>query len=227
VSAGRSESVAVALLLGSFLLAPPVLAAGPERTEKDCAPAPETSDAWAGPDETEYRDDCEERPEFESPEMRVGLHAQGGIAVGDDFGGFAGLELLLGVRVLEKLSVIARGNADLGAWNQPSDALLTSGSLGLGVEYITQDLSNPGTGFVIGLTMGAWLRDACASPQCLRTLLPTGTLNLGLLFAGDPVPTNPLAAWSVGLTGSAGYDPIAESMAGRVAFYFGFELSDR
>jgi hypothetical protein len=228
MTGARSSRIAASLLLASFLLSPQVVAAGADPAQDNCKGSAATaSDPWAGKDTTNYDDECVAVPEFEPPEIRLGLHVQGGVSVGDDFGGFAGLELLLGARVQQKLSVILRGNADLGAWNQPSATALTSASLGLGLEYLTQDLDSPGTGIALGLTVGAWLRDGCETPSCLRTLLPTATLNLGLLFGGDPVPTNPIAAFSVGLTGSAGYDPIAESMAGRAALYFGFELSDR
>jgi len=206
-------------------IAKPAPAEPPPAAAEPASPAP---DRWAGEDEIDWENDAEEpAPAFESPHIRVGLHPHAGVVFGDDLGGFGGLELLLGTRIWSSFSLLTRLQGDVGAWDAPQSSLYLSGSAGLGGEYLVHDFVGPGTRLALGLTVDAWLRGACQTPTCLPTLLPSGTAHVGLMFAGVHDSTLPLSTLSIGVSGGAGYDPVAESMAGRLSIYFGYDFSER
>jgi len=202
--------------------------ASPEPPSEAAEPASPAPARWEGDDEIDWEEDTEEpAPAFESPHIRVGLHPHAGVVFGDDLGGFGGLELLLGTRIWSSFSLLTRLQGDVGAWDHPQSSLYLSGSAGLGGEYLVHDFVGPGTRLALGLTVDAWLRGACQTPTCLPTLLPSGTAHVGLMFAGVHDSTLPLSTLSIGVSGGAGYDPVAESMAGRLSIYFGYDFSER
>lgn len=215
-SSNRTLLLALGLALSS--LPSPAFAEGEAAAQAEAT----TGDHWHEARHSTL-DDGEEEPAFDGPHVRIGVHGQGGAVFGDHAGGFAGLELLLGARLLRDFSVISRIDIDLGAWDHPAGSPYLGGALGLGGEYVAQ--TGRGAGVALGLTVGAWLRGACQTPQCLSTLLPTTTGHVAFLFNGNHVSANPLSAFSLGVSGSAGYDPIASTMAGRFGVYLGYELS--
>lgn len=215
----RSKSTLVVALAVTLSLLPlPAFAEG-----EAAAQAPTTHGHHWEEAEHSTLDDGGDVAAFDGPHVRIGVHGQGGAVFGDYAGGFAGLDLLLGARLLRDFSVISRIDIDLGAWDHPAGSPYLGGALGLGGEYVAQ--TGRGTGVALGLTVGAWLRGACQTPQCLSTLLPTTTGHLAFLFNGNHVSENPLSAFSLGVSGSAGYDPVASTMAGRFGVYLGYELS--
>lgn len=214
----RSRQVAAAFALGGLsCLALPAFAQAEPAAEAGVG----TSDPWKRAEKSSL--DPVDPPAFDGPHVRIGIHGQGGAVFGDAAGGFAGLDLLLGARLLRDFSVISRIDIDLGAWDSPAGSPYLGGALGLGGEYVAQ--TGRGTGVAVGLTLGAWLRGACQQPRCLSTLLPTATGHAAFLFNGNHVSENPLSAFSLGVSGSAGYDPVASAMAGRFGVYLGYELS--
>lgn len=211
--------------LRSLVLTALLLAAQPRTAyaEKHCAPTPaQEDDPWARAKLSTLDDGCEDEPAFDGPHLRLGAHALGGAVLGDAMGGFAGLDLLLGMRLWRDFSIISRIDIDLGAWDHPAGSPYLGGALGLGGEYVAP--VGRGTAWAFGLTLGPWLRGACQRPDCLSTLLPTATGHVAF-FKSRHAPEIALSALSIGLLGSAGYDPVASNLAGRVGVYFGYELS--
>lgn len=164
-------------------------------------------------------------PVFAGPHFRLGVHGEAGGFLSRFPGAYGGLEVLAGVRVSTELSIVARVNADLGGWDNGQGAdLLTSIAGGAGVEYVVLGAFGPGSGLALGLTGGVYLPDACGDGAC-PFLAPIGLAHVAWLFGGGYTPTNPLAAFSLGLSGGVGYDVELQEAAGRVTLYFGYELS--
>lgn len=164
-------------------------------------------------------------PVFGDPHFRLGLHVEAGGLLARTSGLYGGVEVLAGVRVTTELSIIVRTNLDLGGWEQQSGVdLLSSIAAGAGVEYLVFGAFGDGSALALGVTAGVYLPDACGLLPC-SFVAPIGLAHVAWLFGGGYTPTNPLAAFALGISGGAGYDVELREAAGRITLYFGYELS--
>jgi hypothetical protein len=161
---------------------------------------------------------------FAGPQLRLGAHVEVGGHLARSSGLYGGAEALVGVRVTTELSIIGRFNFDLGGWERQGLDLLTSIAAGAGVEYTAFGVFGSGSALSFGVTGGVYLPDACDNGPC-SFVAPLGLAHVAWFFGGGYTPTNPLAAFSLGLSAGAGYDTALNEAAGRVTLYFGYELS--
>lgn len=178
----------------------------------------------ASPAAAQDDQEIEPVPVFGGPHLRLGLHVEAGGLLATSSGLYGGAEALVGVRVTTELSIIGRFNFDLGGWDRQGLDLLTSIAAGAGVEYTVFDVFGSGSALSFGATGGLYFPDACGLGPCYL-FAPIGLGHVAWFFGNGYTPTNPLAAFSLGVSGGAGYDFSVGEAAGRITLYFGYELS--
>jgi hypothetical protein len=187
----------------------------------------ETAPSEAAAPET-AEDEQEIRPgpvAFSGPQFRLGFHVSAGAILNrPHWGGFGGLDLVIGARVTREWSVIARVDVALGGWRRQGPRFINGVGGGLGVEHIAFRAFGVGTALAIAVTGGVWLPDECRGGSCLF-LAPMLDASLAYLTNMNREPANPLAAWSIGISGGIGYDVANEEFAGRAVFFVGHDVS--
>lgn len=223
----------VVLGLASLLIAPPARAQDDAEPESDVEAAPVEAEPEAEPQAAPPEEDDEEDREippgevaFGGPQLRLGFHVSaGGILHRPHWGGFGGLDLVIGVRVAKEWSVIARVDAALGGWRRQGGPRFINGAgAGVGVEHIAFRAFGAGSALAITVTGGVWLPDECRGGSCMF-LAPMVDVSAAYLTNMNREPANPLAAWSIGLSGGIGYDVGNEEFAGRFVFFVGHDVS--
>ena len=164
-------------------------------------------------------------PSFSGPQLRLGFHVSAGAILNrPHWGGFGGLDLVLGARVAKEWSVIARIDVALGGWQRQGAQFINGAGGAIGVEHILFRAFGPGSALAIAVTGGVWLPDECRGGACMF-LAPMLDASAAYLTNMNREPANPLAAWSIGLSAGVGYDVANEEFAGRLVFFVGHDVS--
>ena len=219
------------LLLGIASL----LIAAPSAAQADVAPPPPPdveAEPQAEPEPIEEEEEEEEQEEdppggvaFTGPQLRLGFHVSAGAILNrPHWGGFGGLDLVIGARVAKEWSVIARIDAALGGWQRQGAQFINGAGAALGVEHIAFRAFGPGSALALTVTGGVWLPDECRGGACMF-LAPMLDVSAAYLTHMNREPANPLAAWSIGLSGGLGVDVANEEVAGRFVFFVGHDVS--
>lgn len=194
--------------------------AAPARAQTSLEPASPAATA-AEPDE-EIRPGP---PSFRGPQLRLGFHVSAGALLHDPrWGGFGGLDVIAGARVAKEWSVFARIDVAAGGWAAQGPRFFNAAGASLGVEHIAFRAFGTGTALAVAIEGGVWLPDECRGGACLF-LAPMLDVSAAYLTNMNREPANPLAAWSIGLSGGLGVDVAHEQLAGRVVLFVGHDVS--
>jgi hypothetical protein len=226
----------LALGLASLLVAAPAHAHDESEPPSDVGATPVEAEPQAEAEvEPRAEPEPDEPPEddeivpggvaFTGPHFRLGFHVSAGaILHRPHWGGFGGFDLVIGARVAKEWSVIARLDVALGGWQRQSARFLNGAGGAIGVEHIAFRAFGPGSALALTVTGGVWLPDECRAGACLF-LAPMLDVSAAYLTHMNREPANPLAAWSIGLSGGLGVDVANEELAGRFVLFVGHDVS--
>jgi hypothetical protein len=204
---------------------PPPIEAPETQAEMEAPAGEEPVPAPPVEDEEEEQEIRPGPPSFSGPHFRLGFHVNAGAILNrPHWGGFGGLDLVLGARVAKEWSVIARVDVALGGWQRQDAQFINGAGAAIGVEHILFRAFGPGSALAIAVTGGVWLPDECRGGACMF-LAPMLDASAAYLTNMNREPANPLAAWSIGLSAGVGYDVANEDFAGRLVFFVGHDVS--